>query len=137
MTVMGAGIFGLSIAWICLQRGARIRIVDPRGAGGGASGGVVGALAPHTPENWNDKKAFQFESLMMAAPFGPGSMPPAARLRVMGAPGGCSRSLTIAPWNWPAIAPNLPPTFGKDMPCGRFARCVNLAIGHPPARPGI
>ena len=69
MTVMGAGIFGLSIAWICLQRGARIRIVDPRGAGGGASGGVVGALAPHTPENWNDKKAFQFESLMMAAPF--------------------------------------------------------------------
>ncbi len=69
MTVMGAGIFGLSIAWTCLQRGARLRIIDPRGPGGGASGGVVGALAPHTPDNWNDKKAFQFESLMMAAPF--------------------------------------------------------------------
>lgn len=69
ITVMGAGIFGLSIAWISAQRGARVRVVDPRGAGGGASGGVVGALAPHTPERWEPKKAFQFESLIMAEPF--------------------------------------------------------------------
>jgi len=69
VTVMGAGIFGLSVAWSCLQRGARVRVIDPNGPGQGASNGVVGALAPHVPENWNDKKAFQFESLLMAAPF--------------------------------------------------------------------
>jgi len=69
VTVMGAGIFGLSIAWVCACRGATVQVVDPRGPGGGASGGVVGALAPHTPENWNVKKAFQFESLVMAETF--------------------------------------------------------------------
>lgn len=66
ITVYGAGIFGLSIAWSCVQRGARVQVIDPYGVGAGSSGGVVGALAPHTPENWNDKKQFQFESLIMA-----------------------------------------------------------------------
>ncbi|MGQ3488019.1 NAD(P)/FAD-dependent oxidoreductase [Roseovarius pacificus] len=69
VTVLGAGIFGLSIAWTCLQRGATVRVIDPNGPGAGASGGVVGALAPHVPENWNDKKAFQFDSLIMADSF--------------------------------------------------------------------
>ena len=66
LTVMGAGIFGLSIAWEATQRGARVRVIDPHGAGAGASGGLVGALAPHVPENWNPKKAFQLDSLLMA-----------------------------------------------------------------------
>ncbi|MDR9394313.1 MAG: FAD-binding oxidoreductase [Roseovarius sp.] len=69
ITVMGAGIFGLSCAWCCLKRGARVRVIDPGGPGAGASGGIVGALAPHVPENWNDKKAFQFDSLMLAESF--------------------------------------------------------------------
>ncbi|MEX0276262.1 MAG: NAD(P)/FAD-dependent oxidoreductase [Ruegeria sp.] len=69
VTVRGAGIFGLSIAWTCARRGARVQVVDPFGAGSGSSGGLVGALAPHVPENWNVKKAFQFESLIMAGPF--------------------------------------------------------------------
>ena len=69
MTVMGAGIFGLSVAYACARRGAFVRVIDPHGVAAGSSGGVVGALAPHVPENWNSKKAFQFESLMMAAPF--------------------------------------------------------------------
>lgn len=69
ITVKGAGIFGLSIAWACRQRGANVQIVDPNGAGSGSSGGIVGALAPHVPENWNLKKAFQLESLLMAARF--------------------------------------------------------------------
>tara|TARA_R110000868_G_scaffold400956_3_gene675861 strand:- start:32047 stop:33072 length:1026 start_codon:yes stop_codon:yes gene_type:complete len=69
VTVRGAGIFGLSCAWACVQRGARTRIVDPFGVGAGASGGIVGALAPHVPENWNDKKAFQLDSLLMAERF--------------------------------------------------------------------
>ena len=69
VTVRGAGIFGLSIAWVCARRGASVCVVDPNGAGAGSSGGLVGALAPHVPENWNAKKAFQFESLIMAEPF--------------------------------------------------------------------
>lgn len=69
ITIYGAGIFGLSIAWRCLQRGAAVTVIDPFGVGAGSSGGVVGALAPHTPENWNDKKQFQFESLMMMPDF--------------------------------------------------------------------
>ena len=69
IVVHGAGIFGLSIAWACAGRGARVSVVDPHGTGAGASGGVVGALAPHVPEAWNTKKALQFESLVMAEAF--------------------------------------------------------------------
>ncbi len=69
VTVRGAGIFGLSIAWACARRGARVCVVDPNGPGAGSSGGLVGALAPHVPENWNAKKAFQFEALIMAEGF--------------------------------------------------------------------
>ncbi|WP_372570671.1 NAD(P)/FAD-dependent oxidoreductase [Ruegeria jejuensis] len=69
ITIRGAGIFGLSIAWVCARRGAKVQVVDPNGPGAGSSGGLVGALAPHVPENWNAKKAFQFDSLMLAEPF--------------------------------------------------------------------
>jgi len=69
VTVRGAGIFGLSIAWACARHGARVQVIDPYGPGAGSSGGLVGALAPHVPENWNDKKAFQFDSLILAEPF--------------------------------------------------------------------
>ena len=69
ITVRGAGIFGLSIAWACVQRGARVHVIDPYGPGAGASGGIVGALAPHVPENWNAKKAFQLDSLVQAEAF--------------------------------------------------------------------
>ncbi len=69
VTVRGAGIFGLSIAWACVQAGARVRVIDPGGVAAGASGGIVGALAPHTPERWNVKKAVQFESLFVAERF--------------------------------------------------------------------
>lgn len=69
VTVMGAGAFGLAVAWACVKRGAKVRVIDPGGVAAGSSGGLVGALAPHTPENWNDKKAFQFDSLIMAEAF--------------------------------------------------------------------
>lgn len=69
LTVRGAGIFGLSIAWEAVQRGAVVTVVDPNGPGAGSSGGVVGALQPHTPDPWNDKKQFQLESLLMARGF--------------------------------------------------------------------
>ncbi len=66
VTVLGAGIFGLSVAYACAKRGAQVLVIDPAGVAAGSSGGIVGALAPHVPENWNPKKRFQFESLLMA-----------------------------------------------------------------------
>ncbi len=69
ITVLGGGIFGLSIAWTAAARGARVRLIERTRIGAGSSGGLVGALAPHTPENWNPKKAFQLESLLMAESF--------------------------------------------------------------------
>lgn len=67
VTVRGAGIFGLSVAWACLGRGATVRVVETAHPGAGSSGGLVGALSPHVPEAWNAKKAFQLDSLLMAA----------------------------------------------------------------------
>lgn len=69
LTVRGAGVFGLAVAWEAARRGARVRVVDPRGPGAGASGGVVGALAPHAPEGWTDAKAFQLQGLLAAPAF--------------------------------------------------------------------
>ncbi|SFR58411.1 Glycine/D-amino acid oxidase [Yoonia tamlensis] len=69
VTVMGAGVFGLAVAYACARRGARVQVIDPNGVAAGSSGGIVGALAPHAPEKWNEKKAFQFESLIYAEQF--------------------------------------------------------------------
>lgn len=51
------------------RRGASVRVVEMRRIGAGSSGGTVGALAPHAPENWNPKKAFQLDSLLAAEAF--------------------------------------------------------------------
>ncbi|SDW19918.1 NAD(P)/FAD-dependent oxidoreductase [Roseicitreum antarcticum] len=69
VTICGAGVFGLSLAYVCALRGAQVRVLEPYAVGAGSSGGIVGALAPHVPENWNAKKAFQFDSLRMAQGF--------------------------------------------------------------------
>lgn len=69
LTVRGGGAFGLCIAWEAARRGARVRLIEANRIGAGSSGGVVGALSPHVPENWNPKKQFQLESLLMAATF--------------------------------------------------------------------
>lgn len=64
--VMGGGIFGLAVAYACARRGAQVRLIERRQIAAGASGGLVGALAPHVPEGWNATKQFQLESLLMA-----------------------------------------------------------------------
>lgn len=69
LRVMGAGIFGLSIAWEAARRGASVEVVDPMGLGAGSSGGLVGALAPHVPDDWTPKKQVQFDALEMADGF--------------------------------------------------------------------
>ncbi|MCF8484054.1 MAG: FAD-dependent oxidoreductase [Rhodobacteraceae bacterium] len=69
LTIMGGGIFGLSCAWEAARRGAKVRVIEAAHLGAGASGGIVGALSPHVPESWNDKKAFQLDSLLMAEGF--------------------------------------------------------------------
>ncbi|MBS0564972.1 MAG: FAD-binding oxidoreductase, partial [Proteobacteria bacterium] len=69
VTVIGGGIFGLSVAFACAARGARVRLVERQRIGAGCSGGLVGALAPHVPDNWNSKKEFQLDSLLMAEAF--------------------------------------------------------------------
>jgi len=69
VTVHGAGIFGLATAWECTRRGARVRVIEAARIGAGSSGGLVGALAPHVPEQWNPKKGFQLDALLMAEGF--------------------------------------------------------------------
>lgn len=69
LTVMGGGIFGLACGWEAARRGAKVRVIEALRLGAGSSGGLVGALSPHVPENWNPKKQFQLESLLMAQGF--------------------------------------------------------------------
>jgi glycine/D-amino acid oxidase-like deaminating enzyme len=71
VTVRGAGIMGLACAFACAARGARVRVIDPHGVGAGASGGLVGALSPHAPDEarWDEAKASQVESLVEAEGF--------------------------------------------------------------------
>ncbi len=66
VVVIGAGIFGLSVAWSCIKRGMTVTIVEKDTIGAGASGGVVGALSPNVPENWSPKKQFQLDALLTA-----------------------------------------------------------------------
>ncbi len=67
--IAGGGIFGLACAWRLARRGVAVRVHEARTIGAGSSGGHVGALAPHVPENWNPKKALQLTSLLGAADF--------------------------------------------------------------------
>lgn len=51
------------------RRGAAVHVIERHRIGAGSSGGHVGALAPHAPDNWNDKKQVQLDSLLMAQSF--------------------------------------------------------------------
>jgi len=47
VTIVGAGIVGCAIAHELASRGARVRVLDPRGTGQGATRASAGILAPH------------------------------------------------------------------------------------------
>ena len=47
VVVIGAGVVGCAIAYELAGRGARVRVIDGRGAGAGATRAAAGMLAPH------------------------------------------------------------------------------------------
>ena len=147
VTVRGAGAFGLAVAYACALKGASVRVVDPGGPGAGASGGLVGALAPHVPENWNDKKAFQFASLDMAESFWAevaetsgrdpgylrsGRLQPIAdeaALDLARARAETAASLWEARYDWEIVEAD--PTWGPASPTGLAIRDSLTARMHP------
>ncbi|MFD2172717.1 NAD(P)/FAD-dependent oxidoreductase, partial [Rhodobacter lacus] len=69
VTVRGGGVFGLACGYELAKRGMKVRLIERARIGAGASGGTVGMLSPHVPDQWNAKKQFQFESLVMSGAF--------------------------------------------------------------------
>ncbi|KAA0700596.1 FAD-binding oxidoreductase [Neorhizobium sp. P12A] len=64
LLIVGGGIMGLWAAVHAEQLGVGTLLVDAGYLGQGASGGVLGALMPHMPDRWSDKKQFQLEALV-------------------------------------------------------------------------
>ncbi|AUH33801.1 FAD-dependent oxidoreductase [Paracoccus tegillarcae] len=129
VTVMGGGIFGLACAWEMTRRGAHVRVIEARHIGAGASGGHVGALAPHAPDNWNDKKAFQLDSLLMAPDFW------AEVEQASGLPSGYRRTGRLQPvTNAPALQTRI------DAATSRWPEPIGMRLlgdpQSPLARPG-
>ncbi|WP_105400387.1 FAD-binding oxidoreductase [Neorhizobium sp. T7_12] len=64
LVILGGGIMGLWAAVKAERLGISTLLVDAGPLGQGASGGLLGALMPHMPDKWNDKKQFQFDALL-------------------------------------------------------------------------
>jgi len=64
LVVVGGGVQGLWVARLALKAGFSVALVEARSCGAGASGGMLGALMPHLPVGWGEKKQFQFEALV-------------------------------------------------------------------------
>jgi glycine oxidase len=68
LVIVGGGIMGLWAAVHAGRAGLSVRLVERETIGFGASGGLLGALMPHTPDRWNEKKQFQFDALVALEP---------------------------------------------------------------------
>ncbi|MBY4587670.1 MULTISPECIES: NAD(P)/FAD-dependent oxidoreductase [Rhizobium] len=64
LLIVGGGIMGLWAAVHAERRGIDTIVADAGRLGGGASGGLLGALMPHMPDRWSEKKQFQFDALV-------------------------------------------------------------------------
>ncbi|SCX06598.1 NAD(P)/FAD-dependent oxidoreductase [Agrobacterium rosae] len=64
LLIIGGGIMGLWVAVKAERLGIDTVLVDADTMGSGASGGLLGALMPHMPDRWSDKKQFQFDALL-------------------------------------------------------------------------
>jgi glycine oxidase len=62
--VIGGGIMGLWGAMKAADAGLSVILVDAGEVGGGASGGLLGALFPWMPDRWDEKKQYQFDALI-------------------------------------------------------------------------
>ncbi len=63
--IIGAGALGLWAARQVISEGHTVCVLEKNQIGGGASGGIMGALMSHIPDGWNIKKEFQFNALDM------------------------------------------------------------------------
>jgi glycine/D-amino acid oxidase-like deaminating enzyme len=68
IVVVGGGIMGLWAALVAGRAGLGVAVLERDAIGSGASGGLLGALMPHTPDRWNAKKQFQFDALLALEP---------------------------------------------------------------------
>jgi len=64
LLIVGGGIMGLWAALMAHRAGIDTTLVERQSIGAGASGGILGALMPHVPDRWNEKKQFQFDALV-------------------------------------------------------------------------
>ncbi|MEM9715402.1 MAG: FAD-binding oxidoreductase [Pseudomonadota bacterium] len=112
--VIGAGAWGLATAYACLLRGLSVRVLEAQHPGAGASGGLVGALSPHVPDQWNPKKQFQYEALDQAQAYW------ARVAQISGLPTGYGRLGRIIPIKDPA---------GRDLAEARSANARDLWAG--------
>lgn len=64
LLIVGSGIMGLWAGVHAERLGIDTLLIDAGRLGEGASGGLLGALMPHMPDRWSDKKQFQFEALV-------------------------------------------------------------------------
>ncbi|MGO4436533.1 NAD(P)/FAD-dependent oxidoreductase [Rhizobium sp. RAF56] len=64
LLIVGGGIMGLWAAVHAERLGIDTVLVEAGRLGEGASGGLLGALMPHMPDRWSDKKQFQFDALV-------------------------------------------------------------------------
>jgi glycine oxidase len=64
LVIIGGGIMGLWAAVKAERLGIDTLLVEAGRLGQGASGGLLGALMPHMPDKWNEKKQFQFDALL-------------------------------------------------------------------------
>jgi len=64
LAVIGGGVVGLWCAYFAAKAGLRIAIFEAKTIASGASGGLLGALMPHMPTQWYEKKQFQFDALI-------------------------------------------------------------------------
>lgn len=64
LAIIGGGVVGLWCAYLAKQAGLRTVLFEANKIASGASGGLLGALMPHMPTQWYEKKQFQFEALI-------------------------------------------------------------------------
>lgn len=63
LVIIGGGIMGLWAAYHAEKAGIETLLIDRDAPGRGASNGLLGALMAYMPDQWDEKKQFQFEAL--------------------------------------------------------------------------